>query len=100
MPVCPSKAERARGRWSRPAAPGATDARSRTAGRTLLRWDRGALPARNELFGYGPAVAYLEMRGERVDTEFEVWRELITEIRALELDSCAIAGRLRSLRLP
>lgn len=58
------------------------------------------LPARNELFGYGLAVAYLEMHGERVDTKFEVWRELITEIRALELDSYGIAERLRSLRLP
>ncbi|MEU2901099.1 toxin Doc [Streptomyces sp. NPDC001273] len=58
------------------------------------------LPARNELFGYGLAVAYMDMHGERVDTKFEVWRELITEIRALELDSYGIAERLRSLRIP
>ncbi|MGW7409685.1 hypothetical protein ACWGI9_39340 [Streptomyces sp. NPDC054833] len=50
--------------------------------------------------GYGPAVAYLEMRGERVDTKFEVWRELIGDIRALELDSYGIADRLRSPRIP
>lgn len=58
------------------------------------------LPTRNELFGYGLAVAYLGMRGERVDTEFEAWRELIADIRALELDSYGIAERLRSLRIP
>ncbi|CAL9615941.1 hypothetical protein SUDANB6_05750 [Streptomyces sp. enrichment culture] len=58
------------------------------------------LPARNELFGYGPAVAYLEMHGERVGTKFEAWRELITEVRALELDSYGTTERLRSLRFP
>jgi hypothetical protein len=31
--------------------------------------------------------------------EFEVWRELITEVRALELDAYGIAERLRSPRL-
>ncbi|WP_185932842.1 toxin Doc [Streptomyces sp. WAC 01325] len=58
------------------------------------------LPARNELFGYGLAIAYLEMHGERVDTKFEVWRELIADVRALTLDSYGIADRLRSLRTP
>ncbi|MFP1628867.1 toxin Doc [Streptomyces sp. 5K101] len=58
------------------------------------------LPSRNELFGYGLAIAYLEMHGERVDTKFEVWRELIADIRALQLDSYGIADRLRSLRTP
>ncbi|WP_280118919.1 hypothetical protein [Streptomyces marokkonensis] len=42
----------------------------------------------------------MEVHGERVDTKFEVWRELITEVRALELDSYGIAERLRSLRIP
>ncbi|MFJ3820691.1 toxin Doc [Streptomyces nodosus] len=58
------------------------------------------LPARNELFGYGLAIAYLEMHGKRVDTKFEVWRELIGEVRALELDSYGLAERLRSLLIP
>jgi hypothetical protein len=40
------------------------------------------------------------MHGEQVDTKFEVWRELIADTRALELDSYGIAKRLRSLRLP
>ncbi len=31
---------------------------------------------------------------------FEVWRELIVDVRALELVSCGITERLRSLRLP
>ncbi|MFE4815613.1 toxin Doc [Streptomyces sp. NPDC056704] len=58
------------------------------------------LPARNELFGYGlGAVAYLEMHGEQVDTKFEMWRELIADIRALQLDSYDITERLRSWRL-
>lgn len=58
------------------------------------------LPARNEAFAYGVAVAYLEASGERVDTKFELWRELIYDVRGLQLDSYGIADRLRSWRLP
>lgn len=58
------------------------------------------LPARNELYGFGLAVAYLEMHGVRVNTKFEAWRELIADIVALRLDSFTVAERLRSLRLP
>lgn len=57
------------------------------------------LPTRSELYGYGLAVAYLRMHGEQVSTKFEVWRDLIADIRALELDSYSIAERLRSWRL-
>lgn len=57
------------------------------------------LPARNEAYGYGVAIAYLEASGKRVDTTYEQWRDLINEIRALRLDSYGIADRLRSLRL-
>lgn len=56
------------------------------------------LPARNELFGYGVAVAYLEASGERLETKFELWRDLINDIRALSLDSYGVAERLRSWR--
>ncbi|WP_369243798.1 toxin Doc [Streptomyces sp. R41] len=56
------------------------------------------LPARNEFFGYSVAIAYLEASEERVDTKFELWRELIHQIRALRLDSYEIAERLRSWR--
>ncbi|WP_409235602.1 toxin Doc [Streptomyces sp. PA5.6] len=56
------------------------------------------LPARNEAYGYGVACAYLEASGEAVDTTYELWRELITDIRTLRLDSYAIAERLRSWR--
>jgi hypothetical protein len=56
------------------------------------------LPARNELFGYGVAVAYLEASGERLVTKFELWRDLINDIRALSLNSYGIAERLRSWR--
>ncbi|MFG3022047.1 toxin Doc [Streptomyces sp. NPDC048254] len=56
------------------------------------------LPARNELFGYGVAVAYLEASGKHVETKFELWRDLIHDIRALRLDSYSIAERLRSWR--
>ena len=56
------------------------------------------LPARNEVYGYGVAVAYLEASGEQVDTKFELWRELIYDIRGLRLDSYGIAERLRSWR--
>ncbi|MGW0576478.1 toxin Doc [Streptomyces sp. NPDC002920] len=57
------------------------------------------LPTRNELYGYGVAIAYMGMHGEQVDTKFEMWRELIADIRALQLDSYGIAERLRALRL-
>lgn len=58
------------------------------------------LPARNELYGYGLAVAYLEASGHRVDTTYEPWRDLIHEIRSLRLDVFGVADRLRSWRLP
>ena len=54
------------------------------------------LPARNEAYGYGVAIAYLEASGERVDTTYEPWRDLINDIRALRVDSYDIAERLRS----
>ncbi|MFE5842101.1 toxin Doc [Streptomyces niveus] len=54
------------------------------------------LPARNEAYGYGVAIAYLEASGERVDTKYELWRELITDIAGRRLDSYGIADRLRS----
>lgn len=57
------------------------------------------LPARNEAYGYGVAIAYLEASGKRVDTGYDLWRDLINEIRALRLDSYGIADRLRSLQL-
>ena len=56
------------------------------------------LPARNEAYGYGLAIAYLEASGEGVDPTYELWRDLITDIRALGLDSYEIAERLRSWR--
>ncbi|MFI8952803.1 hypothetical protein ACIGO6_40930 [Streptomyces sp. NPDC053750] len=57
------------------------------------------MASRNELFGYGLAVAYLEMHGEQVNTKFEMWRELVHDIRALGMDSYSIAERPRSLRV-
>ncbi|WP_420709104.1 toxin Doc [Streptomyces sp. AS58] len=56
------------------------------------------LPARNEVYGYGVAIAYLEASGERVDTKFELWRELIYDIQGLRLDSYGIAEKLRFWR--
>jgi hypothetical protein len=58
------------------------------------------LPARNELYGFGVAVAYLGIHGEHMNTKFEAWRDLIADITALRLDSFTIAQRMRSLRLP
>ncbi|MFE5811342.1 MULTISPECIES: toxin Doc [unclassified Streptomyces] len=55
------------------------------------------LPARNEYFGYGVAVAYIKASGQDVDTAFEPWRDLITDIRALRLTVHDVAARLRSL---
>ncbi|MFE9803895.1 hypothetical protein ACFYP6_34480 [Streptomyces goshikiensis] len=57
-------------------------------------------PARNEAYGYGVAIAYLEASGNLVDTVYEPWRNLVNDIRgALSLDSYAIAERLRSLQI-
>jgi hypothetical protein len=56
------------------------------------------LPARNEYFGYGVAIAYIEASGESVDTTYEPWRDLLTDIRALRLTVYDIADRLRSWR--
>lgn len=58
------------------------------------------LPARNEFFAYGVALAYLEASGERVDARFELWRALIYDVRGMRLDSYGIADKLRSWRLP
>ncbi|MFD4859701.1 hypothetical protein [Streptomyces atratus] len=55
---------------------------------------------RNEAYGYGVAIAYLQASGEPVDTTYEPWRDLINDIRALRLDSYDIAERLRSWREP
>ena len=57
------------------------------------------LPARNELFGYGLAIAYLEISGIRVDTKFELWLDLIRDIRSQGLDSYQIADRMRPWRV-
>ncbi len=56
------------------------------------------LPARNEYFGYGVAVAYIKAAGKDIDAAFEPWRDLITDIRALRLTVYDVADRLRSLR--
>ncbi|MDX3762839.1 hypothetical protein ABT255_58150 [Streptomyces mirabilis] len=39
------------------------------------------------------------MHREQVDTKFEVWRELIADIRTMQLDSYDISERLRSWQL-
>jgi prophage maintenance system killer protein len=56
------------------------------------------LPARNEFYAYGVAVAYIEASGETVDAPYEQWRDLITDIRALRLTVYDVADRLRSWR--
>ncbi|MER8226148.1 toxin Doc [Streptomyces sp. NPDC094143] len=55
------------------------------------------LPARNEFFAYGVAIAYIRASSETVDDSYEPWRDLITDIRALRLTVYDIADRLRSL---
>ncbi|MGP3690861.1 toxin Doc [Streptomyces sp. IBSNAI002] len=48
-------------------------------------------------YGYGVTIAYLGGLGKRLDTSYELWRDLITDIRNLHVDSYDIAERLRSL---
>ncbi|WP_328919751.1 toxin Doc [Streptomyces sp. NBC_00208] len=54
------------------------------------------LPARNELYGYAVAVAYIEASGETVDATQAQWIQLIEDIKTLRLDTFDIADRLRS----
>lgn len=54
------------------------------------------LPARNELYGYAVAVAYIEASGETVDATQARWIQLIEDIKTLRLDTFDIADRLRS----
>ncbi|MDJ0465043.1 toxin Doc [Streptomyces sp. H27-C3] len=58
------------------------------------------LPARNEYFAYGVAIAYIKASGETVAKTYEPWHDLFTDIRALRVNVFDIADRLRSLRLP
>ncbi|MGW6413285.1 hypothetical protein ACWF95_40275 [Streptomyces vinaceus] len=57
------------------------------------------LPARNEAYGYGVAIAYLEASGKRMNASHEMWRDPINEIRALRHDSYGIAELLRSWQI-
>jgi prophage maintenance system killer protein len=56
------------------------------------------LPARNELYGYAVAVAYIEASGETVQASQQQWIQLIEDIKAFRLDTFDIADRLRSWR--
>jgi hypothetical protein len=56
------------------------------------------LQTRNELFGYGVAIAYIQASGETVASTYEPWRDLINDIRALRLTVYDVADRLRSIR--
>ncbi|MGA5564329.1 toxin Doc [Streptomyces platensis] len=56
------------------------------------------LPARNEYFGYGVAVAYIRASGKTVDAAIEPWFDLIKDIRALRVTVYDIADRLRSMQ--
>jgi prophage maintenance system killer protein len=58
------------------------------------------LPARNELYGYAVAVAYIEASGETVSASQVQWIQLIEDIKALRLDTFDIADRLRSWQAP
>lgn len=58
------------------------------------------LPAHNEYFAYGVAVAYIEASEETVDAPYEQWRDLINDIRALRLTVFDIAARLQSWQAP
>ncbi|MFF8432322.1 toxin Doc [Streptomyces sp. NPDC016566] len=54
------------------------------------------LPARNELYGYAVAVAYVEASGATVVADQQQWIQLIEDIKALRLTTYDIADRLRS----
>jgi hypothetical protein len=54
------------------------------------------LPARNEFFAYGVAIAYIRASGRTVQAPYEQWRDLINDVRALRPDVYDVADRLRS----
>ena len=56
------------------------------------------LPARNELYGYAVAVAYIEASGETVVADQQQWVQLVQDVRALRMTTYDIADRLRSWR--
>ncbi|WP_225642567.1 toxin Doc [Streptomyces werraensis] len=56
------------------------------------------LPARNELYGYAVATAYIQASGEPVAGTEQEWIQLIQDIKALRLTTYDVADRLRSLR--
>ncbi|MEV7681586.1 toxin Doc [Streptomyces sp. NPDC088341] len=58
------------------------------------------LPARNEAFGYGVAVAYIKASGESIHGSIDEWRALMTDVRALRVNVFDVADRLRSMRSP
>ena len=58
------------------------------------------LPARNELYGYGVAVAYIEASGGTGHASQAQWIQLIEDIKALRLSTFDIADRLRSWQAP
>ncbi|MEF9915651.1 toxin Doc [Streptomyces sp. P5-A9] len=53
------------------------------------------LPARNEFYGYGVAVAYINASGETAVASEKEWIQLIKDIKDLRLDTFDIADRLR-----
>ncbi|WP_411102854.1 toxin Doc [Streptomyces sp. cmx-4-9] len=54
------------------------------------------LPADNEFFAYGVAVAYIEASGHTVEAPYAHWRDLVTAVRSLRLTVFDVADRLRS----
>ncbi|MFJ8677343.1 toxin Doc [Streptomyces sp. NPDC093589] len=56
------------------------------------------LPARNEVFAYGVAVAYIKASGESVHGSIDEWRHLMNDVRALRVTVFDVADRLRSMR--
>ncbi|MFJ4010967.1 toxin Doc [Streptomyces sp. NPDC090026] len=58
------------------------------------------LPARNEAFGYGVAVAYVKASGESIHGSIDEWRNLVADVRALRVSVFDVADRLRSMRSP
>ncbi|MGW3819716.1 hypothetical protein [Streptomyces sp. NPDC005046] len=51
------------------------------------------LPARDEFYAYGVAVAYIQASAQIVDAPYEQWRDLINDIRNA---TCASARRSRT----
>ena len=71
----------------------------RVGARSDVRVGRDRGTGGDETIGHAATLRADDASGERVDQKFELWRDLIHDVRALQLDSYGIAEKLRSWKV-